>query len=460
MLFLNADLDLHMTDRSMLLVAWYFPPDGGAGSQRPNSFARHLPDLGWNVSVLTRKANHPRSRLESRDDGLLEEIDPRVRVHRVREIGPMPGVFGRFEKNISSTAGPFCRQLCEQVAEHAPSVVVISMSPFVLSNAIPHLRDHSSVRIVLDLRDPWALDYWPTISRGTARAQRSLMIKTLTQVDGVILNTSEARKALFSELGSHLPKDFDQRTSVIENGFSAHDFLKPVSSISDQLLITHCGTFLCEQLGFRRSIARRMKDRLFLHSRGGIDRTGRSPHYLLEAAGLLKRTHPEIFADLRFKFIGHVDDSLRTCIARSPCPEKVELTGYQSHSEMIGNLRRSTALFLPCGQLDDSVRELITPGKTYECLASARPIVAALHPGDALDLINESGGNYPCRPCSTDSIASALRDLHSAWSAGALRDPIHRDPSFLNRFDRSHLAALMSDFMDKILELPRVGCVR
>ena len=57
-------------------------------------------------------------------------------------------------------------------------------------------------------------------------------------------------------------------------------------------------------------------------------------------------------------------------------------------------------------------------------------------------------------------VTSALRDLHSAWSAGALRDPIHRDPSFLNRFDRSHLAALMSDFMDKILELPRVGCVR
>lgn len=440
----------------MLLVAWYFPPDGGAGSQRPHSFATYLPSLGWDLSVFTRRKDHSRSRLESRDDGLLAESNPQVPVFRVQETGPTDGLDGYAEKYINSKAGPFCSQLCTRVEQEQPSVVLISMSPFMLSSVIPRLRATSKSRIILDLRDPWALDYWPTISRRYARTQHSLMLQSLAQADGVILNTNQARKELLSVLGPQLPKDLEDRSTVIENGFTRNDFEGSVKPYTDHLLITHCGTFLCEQLKSRKSLLKRFKQKVCLHSRGPVDRTGRTPYYLLEAAGLLAKSDPEIFDALRFRFVGHVDNNLRACIDRSPCPEKVELSGYQPHSTMIEYLRSSTALFLPCGQLGESVRELIVPGKTYEYLASARPIVGALHPGDALDLIMEAGGNHPCLPCSSESIASALRALHAEWSSGVLSGPVPRDPSFLQRFDRAHLATRLSEFTDKILSLPPV----
>lgn len=376
---------------------------------------------------------------------------------RVKETGPMDGLDGCAEKHIASSAGPFCRQLCSWVEKQQPAVVLMSMSPFILSTVIPRLRAKSKARIILDLRDPWALDYWPTTSRRNARTQYSLMLQSLAQVDGVILNTTEARKELFSVLGPELPKDLVHRATVIENGYSRKDFEGPVQPYTDRLLITHCGTFLCEQLNSQQSLLKRVKQRFRLHSRGPIDRTGRTPYYLLEAAGLLAKSDPEIFDALRFRFVGHVDNHLRACIDGSACPEKVELSGYQTHSTMIENLRSSTALFLPCGQLDDSVRELIVPGKTYEYLASERPIVAALHPGDALDLIEEAGGNHPCQPCSSESIASALRELHSEWSSGTLDGPVHRDPAFLRRFDRSHLAARLSEFMETVVSSPPLG---
>ncbi len=41
-----------MGRRRVLLVSYHFPPVGGAGVQRPAKFARYLPDLGWDVSVL------------------------------------------------------------------------------------------------------------------------------------------------------------------------------------------------------------------------------------------------------------------------------------------------------------------------------------------------------------------------------------------------------------------------
>lgn len=41
----------------LLLIAFYFPPIGWAGSQRPAKFANYLAELGWNVRVIA-----PRSR--------------------------------------------------------------------------------------------------------------------------------------------------------------------------------------------------------------------------------------------------------------------------------------------------------------------------------------------------------------------------------------------------------------
>ena len=40
---------------TIVLVAYYFPPLGGVGSQRALSFARHLPSLGFEVVVVTPK---------------------------------------------------------------------------------------------------------------------------------------------------------------------------------------------------------------------------------------------------------------------------------------------------------------------------------------------------------------------------------------------------------------------
>jgi hypothetical protein len=449
-------LFIKMTQQSLLLVAWYFPPDGGAGSQRPCSFARHLPDLGWKTTVMTRGEDHPRSRLSTRDDSLLADTGTHTQIHRVSDVGPIPNAADWFETAIAHTAGPFCRELASYSAAESPDLILISMSPFVLSKAIGPIQSSSSSRIVLDLRDPWALDYWPPFKRGVQRDQLRLMRDVFSRVDGVVMNTEEAKLEVLSVLGPDLPKDFPQRISVVQNGYSAVDFSAGTPVVDEQLRIVHAGTFLCDQLKSRRTFKQRLGDHLKRRSRGRIDRTARTPFYLLQAAGLLKKTDPDIFRALKFEFIGHADDHLRACVDQSPCPEKVEITGYLPHSQMIQRIQSAPALFLPCGQLDDSIRELIVPGKTYEYLAACRPILAALHPGDALDLINASGGGYPCRPCCNDSIASSLRDLHQDWVNGEFTDLHIRRREFLEQFERGRLAEKLSDFLGKIMSLPRV----
>src|SRR4051812_3575643 len=42
--------------RRLLVVAYYFPPIGGIGSIRLARFAEHLPEFGWDVTVLAPRA--------------------------------------------------------------------------------------------------------------------------------------------------------------------------------------------------------------------------------------------------------------------------------------------------------------------------------------------------------------------------------------------------------------------
>ena len=39
--------------RRVLVVAYVFPPAGGAGVQRVTKFVKYLPEFGWDCSVLT-----------------------------------------------------------------------------------------------------------------------------------------------------------------------------------------------------------------------------------------------------------------------------------------------------------------------------------------------------------------------------------------------------------------------
>src|SRR5262245_38910120 len=64
--------------RRVLVLAYRFPPQGGGGIQRTLKFVKHLRSYGWQPVVHT--VSNPYNRL--RDESLLAEIPPDVRVYR------------------------------------------------------------------------------------------------------------------------------------------------------------------------------------------------------------------------------------------------------------------------------------------------------------------------------------------------------------------------------------------
>ena len=70
--------------KRLLLVAYNFPPVGGAGVQRPVKWAKYLGSFGWDVTVLTTL----NPSVPVRDESLLAELPSDIEIIRARTWEP------------------------------------------------------------------------------------------------------------------------------------------------------------------------------------------------------------------------------------------------------------------------------------------------------------------------------------------------------------------------------------
>ena len=83
---------------NVLLISYYFPPMGGAGTQRSVGFVKYLPENGWNPYVLTVKND----KYYFHDNDLLNEISSNVNIFRTHYFEPRHIYRQNFFKNQPS----------------------------------------------------------------------------------------------------------------------------------------------------------------------------------------------------------------------------------------------------------------------------------------------------------------------------------------------------------------------
>jgi len=424
----------------VLLLAYYFPPDGGPGAQRPISFARHLPAAGDEVVVLTRTPAVARGHYDPVDTTALAALEEHCEV--VRATPSQSVEHAGFDSTVDAliTAGDTA------IRRHRPDVLLVTMSPFELWRVAATLGDRHGIPVIADLRDPWALDgvrnfrswlHW----RREWREMRAM----LRRADGVIANTPECG-ALFQRW---VPELAAERVAVITNGWDRADFAAPRPEVppGDTLQLVYGGSFLCSELYQRDRLARRLLGWL-RYAPEPIDPAGRTPVHLLRAMRRLRERRSPAAADLRFVAIGQIDAALRRCVRDSGVDDLVELQDYRSHDDAIAAIRAADALFLTLHDLPPGHRSRIVPGKTYEYLAAGRPILAALPAGDARELCARSPWTLPCDPCDENGIAAQIEALHARWREGVYRTSLSSDP--FDAWERRTLCDTLAGFLRRI----------
>jgi glycosyltransferase involved in cell wall biosynthesis len=389
--------------RRVLMLAYFFPPLGGAGVQRTLKFVKYLAPLGWDATVVsTRSSLYP-----ARDPSLLDEVPDTTGVIRTPALPVAHWVslvlyrlrLRRLFAWVTWPDGgvgwfPFALWTGLRVARSERPEVIFSSSP-PQSGHLAALIVHRLTGIpwVADFRDEWAADAHradqPRRLAGLAaraerafakHAQRSVVAADYFDISG-------------------LPND-DPRRVEIPNGVDHDDLVTDIRPPLDRFVLAYVGTIygIRDPSPVFRALAR-------LVDRGDID--GQRFEVRLVGSLWLEGFEP-------------------------PAGIEVQTTGYVDHARALREMSAATALLLyvPSASLAPS-------GKLFEYLASGRPILSLTHPDNlASRLVDEWRAGVVADPHDEADIERGILTLWNRWQEHGLPDQESVRRSTLERYSR------------------------
>jgi glycosyltransferase involved in cell wall biosynthesis len=402
--------------RRALVIAYFFPPLGGAGVQRTLKFVRYLPERGWRSTVVST-----RSRIYgTHDPSLVREIPEGTRVVRAPAV-PIARILAivfyklrlrRLRAWVSWPDGglgwaPLAFLAAwREIRRERPDVIFSSASPYGGHLVALLLGRLTGIPWVADFRDDWSTSMylagqpWPlgTLTRRaerlfTSRARRIVVVADYFDLEGAGAG--------------------DPRRALIPNGVDPEDVPEgDAPPPGDRFRLCYVGT-LYESID----------------ARPVTDAATR-----LIAAGVID---PERF---ELRVVGSV------LIPGFEPPKGLALvaTGYVSHGRAFEEMRESTALLLyrPPGSLAPS-------GKIFEYLAAERPVLCVTRPDNlAARLVREWEAGLVADPESPDEIDAALRSLYESWSEDVLEPPRGARERVLERYSRRELTGRLADVLE------------
>ena len=220
-------------NKSIGILAYYWPPAGGSGVQRWLRFANHLCDLGWDVHVFTFK--NPKYPI--REKSSLEIINPKIKVNKIKGFefpkfmtSPSENIlFNNYYSNYSSTQSymydqvarkfiytlrelflfpdarkflinPSYKFLKNYYRKHNLNHLITTGPPHSMHLAGMKLKKDSGIKWIADFRDPWSNFFQNKLLNEldlTIKKHEKAEADVLKNCDGVF-TTSESLKSKFS----------------------------------------------------------------------------------------------------------------------------------------------------------------------------------------------------------------------------------------------------------------------
>ena len=220
-------------NKSIGILAYYWPPAGGSGVQRWLRFANHLCDLGWDVHVFTFK--NPKYPI--REKSSLEIINPKIKVNKIKGFefpkfmtSPSENIlFNNYYSNYSSTQSymydqvarkfiytlrelflfpdarrflinPSYKFLKNYFRKHNLNHLITTGPPHSMHLAGMKLKKDSGIKWIADFRDPWSNFFQNKLLNEldlTIKKHEKAEADVLKNCDGVF-TTSESLKSKFS----------------------------------------------------------------------------------------------------------------------------------------------------------------------------------------------------------------------------------------------------------------------
>ncbi len=397
----------------LLIIAYYFPPLGGVGAQRPLKFARYLPDYNWQPTILSVRAHHNSQRDPSLEQTLLPStpiehtpalILPEWIPWRVRSF------ISRYILLVDEQIGwlPFAVVRARQIIATHNIQAIFTTSPPNTTHLIGQKIKHATnLPWIADFRDPWvgnSFVHYPSTwhTQFAARLEKNVVL----DADRVI-TVSEPMRVAFLQ---RYPDQPQSKFHTLTNGYDPADFLNiiPAKHLTDRFTIVYIGSFYGQR---------------------------RTPHAFLRALRMALDRGQVPPNRIMVHFIGSANPYLAEEIEKLSLQEVTRVFGFLPHSQALAHLASADMTLLIIGAGPGSEGEVT--GKIYEYLASHKPLLALVPPGAAADIIRAAEAGVIVPPDDIPAIATQIGIAFELWQNGHLT--ITPRNEIIARYDRRRL---------------------
>jgi len=389
----------------ILVIANPYPPMASAGTTRVVRFLRHLPDEGWEPSVLTAKAAGPAAE------------PPGVRVARAPVPWPKQLLGGgrrstRVNRWVAvpdpyfAWVGPAVLK-GREIFKRERFDVIFSSSPRASVHLVAAvLSEHADVPWLADYRDPWStyqFRKYPTAAHKNAHVRLEAWAleraAAVTAVNRPIVDDLVARHPWLAG-----------RAHVLPNGFDRAETPEPVS-LGEGFWIVHTG----------RLYGREQQVSAFLTALAGLP------------------------ADVKVLFVGVDESRVRPEAERLGLADRVRIEPLVPLGVALGYQRAADALLLVNGRRPESMSS-----KVFEYLQAGRPVFAISPASSAARaLFDEVGGGTCVLP--DDPMSEPLAAFVAAARAGTA--PVADTPA-LERYELGRLTGDLAAILDGLAGQP------
>jgi len=402
-----------MTEKKVLIIAYYWPPSGGSGVQRWLKFVKYLDRSGWETFVVAPE----NPQFQILDPSLQRDVPSNTTVVKLPIWEPydafykIMGLFGKKKPGATDMISTGKKSFFQTISSWVRGNLLIPdprkfwvrptaqfLDDFIKKNQIdkiittgpPHSihliglrlkKRNPSLKWIADFRDPWSeWDLLDTLSLSkAARNKHRWMERQVLQTADRVVTIAPYHVKLFEKLGG-------RSVDLITNGFDTDDFEKINRVKTSKFTIRHTGV---------------------------VDEL-RDPRPFMLA---LKEVAND---DFLVEFIGNVNSAFKEFIKNDPVLSKVtSFVNTIPHKQLLQLYGETDLLLLVLAHTAIAPGNL--PGKFFEYLASGVPIVA-VGPvdGDAADvLIKSKAGDIFSREDGA-GMKEMLRRHYGLWKSGQM----------------------------------------
>lgn len=442
--------------KKVLIIAYSFPPVGGAGVQRTLKFVKYLKHFGWEPIIVTVGKTYG---LMYRDKSLLNDIEDNVNIIRIDHTNYnvedlnydflqqlINLYYGMIDNNNLmdqyinkiNTDKSQLKELAfipdsficwaNVVLSKIESLVDMNYIDLVFSTASPevdhiiayYLKKKYNKPWVAEFRDEWTNNpYYLQIKNKCSlkyKMERALESSMLYEADKIISVTPISTKNYMHNFNIS-----SKKLITLTNGYDEEDF--------KNLQLTN-------------------KEPKFIIIANGSLYSVRVPYSFIRAVNYLIEIDLIDKNKIEIRFTDDIEINIKDNIFKMDIYGIVKIIPYMEHIESLREAIKADVLLLVIGR-DDEVKSVYT-GKVFEYLRLKKPILSISPKGSVVDDLLQAtncGRNYDYD--NIIGMADYILTLYNEWIEG--RNSFEPNEEEIIKYDRRNLTKKLKEIFDELV---------